>query len=182
MSTIMNLKTWTMIVMVLISVSCDNDEDDDAVVERKLPEMMKFTGEADGTEGDLTIHCACDLNLELPEFETTGQTQAFTGTLGGEIGRAVTQSSGDGFAFEPFLFGDITLTVMPNDSVYLSWPGNLDTGIPFYDEIALFKGVFNPDEKTVTGTWVCSPLNLNEGGYVDMEGHAEGTWHLEEFN
>lgn len=73
------------------------------------------------------------------------------------------------------------MTVLPNDSVYLSWPGNLNTDIPFYDETALFRGVYNNVTNTVDGTWNCSPLNLEEGGYTDIKGTAKGDFQLKEF-
>lgn len=168
------------IILLLFVWSCDDDNGKKSSAERKLPEFLKFTGQAEGTEDDINVDCLCDLNLELPEFEVTGETQVFSGSLGGEIIRAVTDDDGAGFSFAPFLYGEITLTVKPNDSVYLEWPGNLNTGIPFYNEIALFKGKVT-DEGTVNGTWYCAPLNMNEGGYVDMKGTVEGTWTLEEF-
>ncbi len=30
-----------------------------------------------------------------------------------------------------------------------------------------------------TGGWRCGPLQINEGGYVDLDLSAEGTWRLE---
>lgn len=180
MNTIIKRKICHLL-MLLTAVACSDK--DEPVAERKLGEFMKFTGEAEGTDEGVTINCVCDLNLELPEFETTAEgTQQFSGSLGGEIIRAVTKDSGDGFSFAPFLFGDVTVTVKQNDSIYLSWPGNLGTGIRFYDEIALFKGVLNRNDGTVRGTWMCAPLELDEGGYVDLHGTVEGNWGLEEFD
>ena len=175
------IKSFVFSILIVTMMNCDDDHNKKVSAERKLPEFMKFSGRAEGTEDDINVDCLCDLNLELPEFEVTGETQVFSGSLGGEIIRAVTNDDGAGFSFAPFLYGEIILTVQPNDSVYLEWPGNLDTGIPFYDEIALFKGKVNVDEGTVDGTWHCAPLNLEEGGYIDMKGTVEGTWALEEF-
>ena len=173
----MNTKHLILIALMLGLISCNDEEEKPS---RKLAEMMKFTGEAHGTQGELTIDCVCDLNAELPEFEVEADgKQVYTGTLGGEIGRAVTDSDGAGIALEPFLFGDIEVHVKANDSVYLYWPGNLNTEIDFYDEIALFKGVLNADGD-VNGTWWCAPFELDEGGYVDLLGRIEGTWELEE--
>ena len=181
MKTLIKRKALCSFILLFCIVSCDDDDDKKATAERKLPEFLKFTGQAEGVDDGVTIECLCDLNLELPEFEVNGETQVFTGSLGGDIVRAVTNDDGAGFSFAPFLYGEVTLTVKPNDSVYLEWPGNLDTGIPFYDEIALFRGVVDTDEGTVSGTWNCAPLNIEEGGYVDLHGTAEGTWGLEEF-
>ncbi len=165
---------------LLLVIGC-SDDDAKKSAERKLPEFMKFTGGAEGEDDGITIDCLCDLYLELPEFEANGETQVFTGSLGGEIIRVVTDEDGSGFSFAPFLFGEIELTLKPNDSIYLAWPGNEGTGIPFYDEISLFKGKFNKADGTVTGSWKCAPLDIDEGGYVDTRGTAEGTWALEEF-
>jgi hypothetical protein len=180
MKSLIKEKTFSLLLLMLVTISC-SDDDDKKSAERKLPEFMKFTGGAEGEDDGITIECLCDLNLELPEFEPNGETQIFTGSLGGEIIRAVTDGDGSGFSFAPFLFGEIELTLKPNDSIYLAWPGNEGTGIPFYDEISLFKGKFNKDDGTVTGSWKCAPLDLEEGGYVDTHGTAEGTWALEEF-
>jgi len=173
----MNTKPLILIGLLLVFVSCHDEEETPS---RKLAEMMKFTGEAHGIDGEFTIDCVCDLNAELPEFDVESDgKQVYTGTLGGEIGRAVTDSDGAGIALEPFLFGDIEVHVKSNDSVYLYWPGNLNTEIDFYDEIALFKGVINSDGD-VMGTWWCAPFELDEGGYVDLQGRIEGTWELKE--
>jgi hypothetical protein len=180
MKSTIKIKTL-LLVLVLAATGCSDDEKEKPVAKRKLAESMKFTGGAEGVDEGVIIECLCDLALELPGFELeVDGTQQFTGTLGGEIIRAVADDSGAGFSFAPFLFGEVTVTVKANDSLYLSWPGNLDTGIPFYDEISLFKGVVNTDG-TVSGTWKCAPLNLDEGGYVDVKGVAEGTWGLEKF-
>jgi len=32
----------------------------------------------------------------------------------------------------------------------------------------------------VKGTWWCAPFELDEGGYVDLQGRIEGTWELTE--
>src|SRR5262245_56960142 len=88
-------RTILLVAIFALSFSCSDDED--PVRERKLPEFMKFTGEAEGTEGDLNVQCACDMNLEIPEFELDGNVQIFKGYLGGEIGRAITDDSGAGF-------------------------------------------------------------------------------------
>lgn len=181
MKSLIKEKTFYLLLLMLATISCNDDDDDKKSAERKLPEFLKFTGGAEGEEDGVTIDCLCDLNLELPEFEATDETQVFTGSLGGEIIRAVTNEDGSGFSFAPFLFGEIELTLKPNDSIYLAWPGNEGTGIPFYDEISLFKGKFNRDDETVTGTWKCAPLDIEEGGYIDTHGTAEGTWSLEEF-
>jgi len=177
---IIKRKICYSLILLLVAFAC-NDEDEPPPA-RKLGEFMKFTGGAEGTDEGVTIECTCDLNLELTEFEISADgTQHFNGSLGGEIVRSVTNDLGDGFSFAPFLFGDVTVTVKQNDSLYLSWPGNMGTGIRFYDEIALFKGVLNRDDGTVTGTWKCAPLDLDEGGYVDLLGTVEGNWGLEEF-
>jgi hypothetical protein len=181
MKTFVKGKTLLFLSLAFIVAACSDDDGDKKSAERKLPEFMKFTGGAEGEDDGITIECLCDLNLELPEFEPNGETQVFTGSLGGEIIRAVADSDGSGFSFAPFLFGEIELTLKPNDSIYLAWPGNEGTGIPFYDEISLFKGKFNKDDGTVTGSWKCAPLDLDEGGYVDTHGTVEGTWALEEF-
>lgn len=169
-------------LIISLAAGCSDSETPTQENERKLPEMMKFSGNANGVDDDVTINCLCDLNLELTDYtiEPDG-TQEYTGTLGGEITRAVENPEGDGFAFAPFLFGEITLTLLPNDSVYLAWPGNLNTGIAFYDNISLFRGKYDPASETVTGTWDCAPLDIDEGGYTDVKGTATGTWTLEIF-
>lgn len=171
-----------VIMIMSFATSCSDSETDSMKTERELPEMMKFSGSANGVDDGITINCLCDLNLELAEYtvEPDG-SQKYTGTLGGEITRVVENPEGDGFAFAPFLFGEITLTLHPNDSVYLAWPGNLNTGIAFYDNISLFRGKYDPASETVTGTWDCAPLDLDEGGYIDIKGTAQGTWMLEHF-
>lgn len=170
------------LALLVTAAGCSDDEKENPRAERKLAEVLQFTGKAQEADDGLNVECLCDLALELPDFDLeTDGTQQFTGTLGGEIIRVVADENGAGFSFAPFLFGEVTVTVKPNDSIYVSWPGNLNTGIPFYDEIALFRGIVNTNDGTVTGTWKCAPLNLEEGGYTDLHGVAEGTWRLEKF-
>ncbi len=33
--------------------------------------------------------------------------------------------------------------------------------------------------RRLAGGWRCGPLQINEGGYVDLDLTAEGTWRLE---
>lgn len=180
------MKSWiipsAVIVMTTLVAGCADGDDASVSKQRKLPEFMKFTGGATGVEDDITIDCLCDLNLELTEYtrEEDG-TQKYVGLLGGEIHRAVTSSDGSGLGFSPFLFGQVKITVHPNDSVYLSWPGNLDTGVAFYDNISLFKGVFYPVRNVVKGEWKCAPFEIDEGGYIDLKGTATGEWMLQKF-
>jgi hypothetical protein len=168
-------RRWSLVVgLILVIAACSEEEKPT----RKLGEFLKFTGEAHGMDSGLTIDCLCDLNAELPEFApATEGAQVYSGVLGGEITRAVTDGSGAGIALQPFLFGEIEVELKANDSVFVHWPGNVGTGIDFYDEITLFKGIRNADG-TLSGKWWCAPFELDEGGYVDLVGRIEGTWQL----
>lgn len=139
---------------------------------------MRFTGLAEGKAEGFTIQCRCDMILELPDFETgDNRSQQYSGTLGGEITRVITDDDGAGFSFSPFLFGDAHVTVTANDSVFLAWPTNEGTGTRFYDEIALFKGRLTTDG-SISGSWKCAPLDISEGGYVKLKGTVGGSWNL----
>jgi hypothetical protein len=173
---------WSLSVVLgllpLLVFSCE-ERGEEPAISRKLPEMMRFTGLAEGKAEGFDIQCRCDMILEVPDFVTgDNSSQQYIGTLGGEITRVITDDEGAGFSFSPFLFGDAEAMVTANDSVFLAWPANEGTGTRFYDEIALFEGRLNTDG-SVTGSWKCAPLDISEGGYVDLKGTVEGSWNLE---
>ncbi len=161
--------------------SCSNDGVNGELPVRDLSEFLKFTGSAEGNVEGLQVDCECDLNLEIPdvEFQENG-TQIYHGNMGGDILRTIVDVNGEGIGLRPFLFGEIELLLKTNDSVYLKWPGNEDTGIRFYDEISLFRGMINQDG-TITGRWKCAPFDTDQGGYVDSIGIVSGTWVIRDF-
>ncbi len=170
-------QTKILIIALLFTiVQCKENE----VESRKLPRLMKFSGSAEGVIESITIRCSCDLQLELTRFKMKDEkTQLYSGILGGEITRMRIDELGAGFSLSPFLYGNASVILKSNDSVYVSWPVNLNSDSnTFYNEIALFKGVLNPD-KTITGSWKCAPFNISEGSYIDLNGIVAGEWKLE---
>jgi hypothetical protein len=162
-------------------LSCSQDDNDAQSPSSEVPKLsgvMVFSGLAEGKSEGVNVLCQCDMRLEIGEvrFNADG-SQVYEATLGGDISRTVLDDNGDGFSFAPFLFGEADVRVDQDNTVSISWPGNLGTGIRFYDEIALFEGALNGDG-TVAGRWNCAPLDLDQGGYVDLKGTVAGSWAL----
>jgi hypothetical protein len=183
MKRVLKRATWCVSALLMAGcfLNCSSDDDaspDPQQEEPKLSGVMVFSGQAEGKSEEINVLCQCDMRLEILEvsFNEDG-SQVFEANLGGDISRTVLDDSGNGFSFAPFLFGEAVVTVEKDNMVAISWPANIGTGIRFYDEIALFEGVLNEDG-SVSGSWNCAPLDLDQGGYVDLKGTVAGNWGL----
>ena len=166
------------LLVASLLLNCSRDDNGTLPEVPKLSGIMVFTGQAEGNSEGLNVLCQCDMRLELGEVRYNADgSQLYEANLGGEITRIILDDNGNGFSFAPYLFGEAEVTVAQDNKVSVSWPANLDTRVRFYDEIALFEGVLNV-ECGVSGNWKCAPLDLNEGGYVDLMGTVAGIWEL----
>ncbi len=64
-----------------------------------------------------------------------------------------------------------------NGRIEIRIPINETTDVPFYREMAQWEGKVARGRR-LAGGWRCGP-QINEGGYVDLDLTAEGTWRLE---
>ena len=144
-----------------------------------LAHAYRMTGEATTTTGGRTAECSLDLVFELRE--RTGRTRdyvEYAGVHGGDVNRAVTAADGSGFAFSAFVFGELTMRRYRDGRVEIRIPINETTDVPFYREMAHWNGEVVRGRR-LAGEWRCGPLQINEGGYVDLDLTAQGEWRLE---
>ena len=182
----MNLRP--LIPAALLLAACSGDaptgpaapDSPDAPSLLSLARAYHMTGEARTTSTDgRTAECALDLVFELRD--RTGHTRdyvEYAGVHGGDATRAVTTEDGSGFAFSAFVFGDMTMRRYRDGRIEIRIPINETTDVPFYREMAQWEGEVARGRR-LAGEWRCGPLQINEGGYVDLDLTAEGTWRLE---
>ena len=144
-----------------------------------LARTYRMSGGARTTATDGRVaECALDLVFELRS--RTGHTRdyvEYAGVHGGDIARSVTARDGSGFAFSAFVFGDIVMRRYRGGWIEIRIPINETTDVPFYREMAQWDGEVERGRR-LSGGWRCGPLQINEGGYVDLDLTAEGTWQL----
>ena len=144
-----------------------------------LARAYRMTGEALAHTGDgRTAECTLDLVFELNERTARSRDYVeYTGTHGGDATRAVTAADGSGFAFSAFVFAPVTMRRYRSGGIEIHIPINETTDVPFYREMAQWEGE-RYRGRGAEGSWRCGPLQLNEGGYVDLDIVAEGRWRL----
>jgi hypothetical protein len=107
--------------------------------------------------------------------EPSAGERVFTGSMGGEAMRQVLDATGAGVAFFADMAWPTTQArVIGVDSVeFILGPG--DPTSRFWDA---FSGLAGRKEATGTwtGPWICYPLDLNSGGWVDTSLSAAGHW------
>lgn len=132
------------------------------------------TGEASGTNGDVTVSCTMDLAFEWDGMVRLETGQVYVTTGGGDVERTIERPDGTGLVFSPFLFSeDNHVRLVGADSIALQTPENFDTGVPFYDGIGDMRGrITGPG--SAEGTWTCGQLEIDE----DRAGSVQGTWRM----
>ena len=66
---------------------------------------------------------------------------------------------------------------MAPDSLELEFPGSQGADSRFWANLAFFAGTLK-QKATGAGSWLCAPFDVDEGGYVDTSGFAQGTWRV----
>ncbi len=145
-----------------------------------LARAYRMSGEALARTGDgRTAECVLDLVFELRErSDRTRDYVEYSGAHGGDVARAITASDGSGFAFSACVFGEVLMRRYRDGRVEILIPINETTDVPCYRLMAQWQGEAGRGRR-VRGAWQCGPLLVDEGGYVDLDVVADGTWRLE---
>ena len=182
---IVNWKHLVVIALLLTSISCGDDED--SVVLRpivaSLPSQFRLIATASRTEPDgLTLTCNLDFLFELKnETLRTEQRVVYTGTQGGPATRSLLSEDGAGFVFSADTFGEVEVDLNTiTGEAAIKIPINDTSPNRFWKEMAQFDAVFDANGNG-TGNWTCAPLDIDQGGYVDTELIAEGTFEASPF-
>jgi hypothetical protein len=160
-------------------------DDDGGPAELRLPTFFELNATASAAEGDLTVECALGFVVEISgEVSRTSEIVEYLAVMGGEAERLLQRPDGSGvilsaFAHYPRLQ---VLHILPDRVQLVSLdfpPDGPSTGSRFWDELRFFDGVLDEDG-TITGEWLCAPLDVEQGGINDDSVFAEGTWETVE--
>jgi hypothetical protein len=158
-----------------------NDDGNDASIELPMPMFFGFNATASAEEGDLTVDCSIGFVVEIPgEVSRTPEVVEYIAVMGGDAVRDLRRPDGSGvilsgFAHYPRLQ---VLHILPNRVQLVSLdfpPDGPSTGSRFWDELRFFDGVLEAD-RSISGEWLCAPLDVEQGGINDDSVFAEGTW------
>jgi hypothetical protein len=144
------------------------------------PTLLSITGRANGTGPDGgTVDCVLDLTMELrTETFRDSNVVEYAGVHGGHVGRSVVDSTGAGMAFFADVYWPETMARFSQDSVELILGPDDPTEGRFWRELRRLAGA-RSDTDLGSGHWICAPLDITEGGWVDTAFTAEGDWRLE---
>ena len=146
-----------------------------------MPMFFEFNATAAAEEGDLSVNCSLGFVVEITgEVSRTGEVVEYIATMGGEAVRDLRRPDGSGvvlsaFAHYPQLQ---VLHILPDRVQLVSLdfpPDGPSTGSRFWDELRFFDGVLDAD-RSISGEWLCAPLDIEQGGINDDSVFAEGTW------
>jgi hypothetical protein len=165
-------------------VAC-NDDGSDAPIELPMPTFFEFHATASAQEGELSVDCSIGFVVEISgEVSRTREVVEYIATMGGEAVRDLRRPDGSGvvlsaFAHYPRLQ---VLHILPDRVQLVSLdfpPDGPSTGSRFWDELRFFDGVLEAD-RSISGDWLCAPLDVEQGGINDDSVFAEGTWQTRE--
>jgi hypothetical protein len=144
-----------------------------------LPGELHIVGVAAGPRPDRgSIECGFDIRLSLVEIRRTPEFTEYTGTMGGEVYRATTDSTGAGFEVSALVASETAIArLVGRDGIQLLLGDTATGGRRFWRELAVITGTRHQGDPG-SGTWTCAPLDLN-AGYVDTTGVVQGSWHVE---
>lgn len=171
----------TAAVVSMAFLPACNDDGNDAPIELPMPMFFGFNATASAEEGDLTVNCSIGFVVEISgEVSRTPEVVEYIAVMGGEAVRDLRRPDGSGvilsgFAHYPRLQ---VLHILPNRVQLVSLdfpPDGPSTGSRFWDELRFFDGVLEAD-RSISGEWLCAPLDVEQGGINDDSVFAEGTW------
>ena len=175
------VRVWHFLAAPLLAaaMSCTGSTAPDASLPQ-LPSSATIRGSAAGTFADgHTVDCTFQiiLTLNAPE-RPIAHRQRYTGSMGGEAYRQVLAADGSGFAFfADMAWPTIEARVIGPDSIeFVLGPGAPDSR--FWDSFKLLAGR-RTGEGHWSGDWPCDPLDVNSGGYVDIDYSGTGSWVLD---
>ena len=143
--------------------------------------LCSINAVASAEEGDLSVNCSIGFVVEITgEVSRTKEVVEYIAVMGGEAERDLRRPDGSGvvlsaFAYYPQLQ---VLHILPNRVQLVSLdfpPDGPSTGSRFWDELRFFDGVLEAD-RSISGEWLCAPLDVEQGGINDDSVFADGTW------
>lgn len=161
--------------------ACNDDDGNDDPIELPMPMFFEMNATAAAEEGDLTVNCGLGFIVEITgEVSRTRDVVEYIAIMGGEAVRDLRRPDGSGvilsaFAHYPRLQ---VLHILPDRVQLVSLdfpPDGPSTGSRFWDELRFFDGVLEAD-RSISGEWLCAPLDVEQGGINDDSVFAEGTW------
>ena len=166
------------LIAVLGLPACDESPSDPARL-GPAPSVLELNGTASVALADgRTADCTIFLRIEMEQGEEQGDAYVYRGTAGGDAIRTILDEDGSGFSFWPHLHSGATLRATP-DSLELMADGHDTTSVRFYRGIMHFRGV-RTGPGSAHGDWICAPLDLDSGGWLDTAVTATGTWTISE--
>jgi len=168
-------------IVSMVALPACNDDGHDGPIELPMPMYFEFNATASAEEDDLTVNCSIGFVVEISgEVSRTPEVVEYIAVMGGEAVRDLRRPDGSGvilsgFAYYPRLQ---VLHILPNRVQLVSLdfpPDGPSTGSRFWDELRFFDGVLEAD-RSMSGEWLCAPLDVEQGGINDDSVFAEGTW------
>jgi hypothetical protein len=178
------MRRQSLAAAAIASMAClpaCNDDDNDEPIELPMPTFFEMRATAEAQEGDLTVSCSIGFVVEITgEVSRTRDVVEYIAIMGGDAVRDLRRPDGSGvilsaFAHYPRLQ---VLHILPNRVQLVSLdfpPDGPSTGSRFWDELRFFDGVLEAD-RSISGEWLCAPLDVEQGGIDDDSVFAEGTW------
>ena len=172
-----------MAASLALLAACNEDGND--AIELPMPMFFEFNAVASAEEGDLSVNCSIGFVVEITgEVSRTKEVVEYIAVMGGEAVRDLRRPDGSGvvlsaFAYYPQLQ---VLHILPNRVQLVSLdfpPDGPSTGSRFWDELRFFDGVLEAD-RSISGEWLCAPLDVEQGGINDDSVFADGTWETTE--
>lgn len=141
-----------------------------------FPLYFRLEASASSPAGAVMAECTLDWIFELAEeLRREPRVVEYRGVHGGEAYRSVLDETGAGFAFHIDVGGETIVRWTHPDTFEIEIPINETADGRFYTSLARLTGTIDADGNGA-GTWRCDPLDIDQGGYLDDEVSAEGTW------
>ena len=176
-----NSRFFLALSLLVTLFACDDDPVATPRV-RTLPAQFRMIADASTKSDGINLTCKLDFLFELKnETLRTESRVVYKGTSGGPALRSLLDDEGAGFVFNADTFGEVEvdLNTLTGEAAILI-PINDTSPNRFWKEQARFDAVFDANGNA-TGSWVCAPLDIDQGGYKDTTITANGTFQIAPF-
>jgi hypothetical protein len=173
----------TGVIAAALLPACHDDGERERVPD--LPAYFELNAVAAAGAGEFTVDCSLGFVAEISgEVSRTDDVIEYTATMGGEAVRNILREDGSGVVLSAFAhYPNLqVLHILPDRVQLVSLdfpPDGPSTGSRFWDELRFFDGLIDRDG-TISGEWLCAPLDTEQGGVNDDHVFAEGTWETAE--
>lgn len=132
---------------------------------------------AAGSRGDGgSVDCDFDILVQVVESRRTAGFIEYTGSMGGETRRRTLDNTGAGFEFwADVAWPTVIARQVGADSLEFLLADTTANDGRFWHENAFIAGARHQGDLG-SGVWICAPLDIYQGGYVDTIGVVSGTW------